>query len=84
MLRKCRKRPQRKYLVMEITWAQIEEIAEKAAIKAVELYKSNEPKPVFKTKTAIAEHLKCDRRTVTAMIERNEIIITPQNQYKLN
>lgn len=68
---------------MEITWDQINEIAELAATKAVEKYKANEVPPVFRTKVAIAQHIGCDRRTIDAMISRGEVIITKDNRYTI-
>jgi len=69
---------------MEITWAQINEIAELAATKAVEKYKADEAPLLFRTKTGAARHLNCDRRTIDAMIVRDEIIITKEGRYKIN
>lgn len=69
---------------MEITWQQINEIAELAAQKAVEKYKSNEAPLLFRTKVSIARHLKCDRRTIDAMINRDEVIITKEGRYTIN
>jgi hypothetical protein len=69
---------------MQITWQQINEIAELAATKAVEKYKAEEAPLLFRTKTGLAKHLKCDRRTIYAMIERDEVVITQDGRYKIN
>lgn len=69
---------------MEITFEQINEIAELAASKAVEKLMSNESPLLFRTKSAIALHLKCDRRTIDSMIKRDEVIITREGRYKIN
>lgn len=69
---------------MQLTWDEINEIAELAAIKAVEKYKADEKPLLFRTKVAIARHLDCDRRTINAMIERDEVIVTREGRYKIN
>lgn len=68
----------------ELSFQQIMEIADKAAERAVEKYRANEKPLVFRTKTNVARYLDCNRKTVDAMIERDQIIITPCGGYKLN
>lgn len=69
---------------MEITFEQINEIAELAASKAVEKIMAKDMTPLFRTKSAIALHLKCDRRTIDSMISRDEVIVTREGRYKIN
>ena len=69
---------------MEITFEQLEHLAEQAAEKAVLKYKAEQSPLMFRTKTSVARYLKCDRRTIDAMIARDEVVITKEGRYKLN
>jgi len=57
-----------------------EKVAEKLATKAV----INDTPQLFTSKSALARYLKCDRKTIYSMIERDQVIITPNGFYSLN
>lgn len=67
--------------MIQVTMDQLHEIAERAATKAVELYVMGHQPKEFRSKSALARHLKKNRRTIVSMIERGEISITKQGTY---
>ena len=66
---------------MPYTHAQVMEIAKMAATIAIQKDRAERQPPAFTTKAALARHLDVDRRTINAMIQRGEVIITKERMY---
>lgn len=54
-----------------------------AATKAVEKFIEGKTPIVYRSKSSMARDLKCDRKTITAMIERGEIKVNPDGAYQI-
>lgn len=69
---------------MEITQQQLLDIIEITVIRTVEQLKIVEQPTYFRSKSALARHVGCNRRTIDSMIDRGQVIVGRDGSYKLN